>query len=282
LELALLSASDVSFAYRGGRGRRQPAHPAVRNATMQVPAGAIVGILGPNGSGKTTLLKLLAGVLRPDSGTIHLDDHDLRSMPRSALATRLAMVPQETHPAFDYTVLEMVLMGRYAHLGAFELEGPNDLRVARECMEATGTSLLEDRYFHTLSGGEKQRVAIASALAQATDLMLLDEPSSSLDLRYQLEVADLLQRLNRQRGATLVLSTHDLNFAASICDSLLLIREGSVLASGPPRDVLTSDHIRALYGVEADVQEHPRAGHLTVVPIRPAGDSDESPPRWVH
>jgi iron complex transport system ATP-binding protein len=176
----------------------------------------------------------------------------------------------------------MVLMGRYAHLGAFELEGPDDLRVARECLHATGTTDLEDRYFHTLSGGEKQRVAIASALAQATELLLLDEPSSSLDLRYQLEIAELLRRLNRERGATLVLSTHDLNFAASICDSLLLMRDGSVLVSGAPRDVLTRDHIRALYGVDADVQEHPRAGHLTVVPVRPADDLDEGRSRWVH
>ena len=277
----MLSASDVSFSYAVPRGK-SAGHPAVRNATVSVAPRSVVGILGPNGSGKTTLLKLLGGVIRPDAGSISLDGRDLRTMSRAVLARRLAMVPQETHPAFDYTVLEMVLMGRYAHLGAFELEGPHDLRVARECLQATGTAALEDRYFHTLSGGEKQRVAIASALAQATDLLLLDEPSSSLDLRYQLEIGELLRRLNRERGATLVLSTHDLNFAAAICDSLLLIRDGAVLASGAPRDVLTSGHIRSLYGVEADVQEHPGAGHLTVVPVRPSDDFDDSSPRWVH
>jgi len=277
----LLSATEVSYSYVGRR-RFSPERAAVRNATLDVTAGSVVGILGPNGSGKTTLLKLLAGVLRPDAGSIRLDGHDLRTISRAALATRVAMVPQETHPAFDYTVLEMVLMGRYAHLGAFELEGPDDLRVARECLQATGTAALEERYFHTLSGGEKQRVAIASALAQATDLLLLDEPSSSLDLRYQLEIAELLRRLNRDRRATLVLSTHDLNFAASICDSLLLMREGRVLVSGPPRDVLTSDNIRTLYGVHADVQEHPGAGHLTVVPVRPADDFDTDGSQWVH
>jgi iron complex transport system ATP-binding protein len=124
--------------------------------------------------------------------------------------------------------------------------------------------------FHTLSGGEKQRVVIASALTQAADLLLLDEPTSSLDLRYQLEIADLLRFLNQERTTTLVLSTHDLNFAASICDSMLLIQEGHVLAAGAPRDVLTPERIRELYGVEADVQEHTRAGHLTVVPVRPS------------
>jgi iron complex transport system ATP-binding protein len=247
-----------------------------------VARGSILGILGPNGSGKTTMLKLLAGILRPDEGSVSLDDRELRTFSRPALARRMAVVPQETHPAFDYTVLEMVLMGRNAHLGAFELEGPEDLRIARECLEATGTADLEPRLFGTLSGGEKQRVVIASALAQSASLMLLDEPSSSLDLRYQLDIAQLLRRLHDERGATLVLSTHDLNFAASVCDSLLLMREGRVLASGPTRQVLTPAHIGALYGVEADVHEHERAGHLTVVAVRPLRDDEQGPARWTH
>jgi len=278
----LLSATEVTFSY-GGAGAHERSRAAVRGASIHVGRGSVVGILGPNGSGKTTLLKLLAGVLQPATGAVELDGRNLRTFSRIALARRMAIVPQETHPAFDYTVLEMVLMGRYAHLGPFELERPDDLRIGRECLEATGTASLETRLFHTLSGGEKQRVVIASALAQATDLLLLDEPSSSLDLRYQLEVADLLRRLNRERDATLVLSTHDLNFAASICDSLLLIREGQVLAAGAPRQVLTPGHIRALYGVEADVQEHTRAGHLTVVPVRAADDGHDGDEghRWV-
>ena len=228
------------------------------------------------------MLKLLAGILRPDEGSVSLDDRELRTFSRPALARRMAVVPQETHPAFDYTVLEMVLMGRNAHLGAFELEGPEDLRIARECLQATGTADLEPRLFGTLSGGEKQRVVIASALTQSASLMLLDEPSSSLDLRYQLEIAQLLRDLHDERGATLVLSTHDLNFAASVCDSLLLMREGRVLASGPTRQVLTPAHIRDLYGVEADVQEHERAGHLTVVAVRPLSGDEQGPARWTH
>jgi iron complex transport system ATP-binding protein len=277
----LLSASNVSFSYRLSRSRKDT-WPAVRNATVHVARGSILGILGPNGSGKTTMLKLLAGILRPDEGSVSLEDRELRAFSRSALARRMAVVPQETHPAFDYTVLEMVLMGRNAHLGAFELEGPEDLRNARECLEATGTADLEPRIFGTLSGGEKQRVVIASALAQSAGLMLLDEPSSSLDLRYQLDIAQLLRRLHDERGATLVLSTHDLNFAASVCDSLLLMREGRVLASGPTREVLTPAHIRALYGVEADVQEHERAGHLTVVAVRPSSGDEPGSTRWTH
>lgn len=264
----MLSATDLTFTYAGRRARERE-RPALLGATLRVARGSRVGILGPNGSGKTTLLKLLAGVLRPDDGCVTLDGRDLRTFSRGEIARRMAMVPQETHPAFEYTVLEIVLMGRYAHLGPFEMERPGDLRAAAECLEATGTSALEDRPFHTLSGGEKQRVVIASALAQATDLLLLDEPSSSLDLRYQLEIADLLLHLSRERGSTLVLSTHDLNFAARVCDALVLIRGGRLIAAGAPEDVLTPAHIRALYEVEADVHADARGGGFIVVPRRP-------------
>jgi len=192
----------------------------------------------------------------------------------------MAVVPQETHLAFDYTVLEIVLMGRYPHLGAFELEGPADLRYAQEALEATGTSELADRPFATLSGGEKQRVIIASALAQLgkaeggkPPVLLLDEPTAALDLEYQLEVASLVRDLQGRMAMSIVLSTHDLNFAASLCRSLVLLKGGGVLASGPTADVLTPDLIRTLYGVEADVHLHPSAGHLVVVPIRRVGES---------
>ncbi|HXE80978.1 MAG TPA: ABC transporter ATP-binding protein [Vicinamibacterales bacterium] len=266
----MLSAIDVTFAYAPRRRAGRHGRPAVERATLTVAPNARVGILGPNGSGKTTLLKLLAGVLRPDAGRITLNGRDLRTFSRAGLARRLAMVPQETHPAFEYTVLEIVLMGRYAHLGPFEMERPDDVRVAQECLEATGTIELQDRPLHTLSGGEKQRVVIASALAQATDLLLLDEPSSSLDLRYQLEIAELLLRLARERGSTLVLTTHDLNFAATVCDTLVLIRGGRIIAAGAPRDVLTPAHIRDLYGVEVRVHDDARDGRLVVVPVRPS------------
>jgi iron complex transport system ATP-binding protein len=264
----LLSADSVSFAY-DARARR--AGFGLHGVSLSARRSEIVGILGPNGSGKTTLLKLLAGVLRPGSGRVLLDGHDLAASTRAGVARRLAVVPQHTSPAFDYTVLEIVLMGRYPHLGRFEVEGPDDLRIAREAMEATGTIALEDRRFDTLSGGEQQRVAIASALAQAPDVLLLDEPTSSLDLAYQLDIAALITRLNGERGATIVLSTHDLNFAASVCHALVLLRDGRVAASGPIEEALTPATIREVYGVDADVTRHARAGHLTVVPVRHAG-----------
>jgi iron complex transport system ATP-binding protein len=256
----MLRADAVSFGY-GDSGF------LLTDVSVAITPGSLTGLLGPNGCGKTTLLKLLSGVLRPRSGRVLLGDLPLAAMTRRELARRVAVVPQETHPAFEYSVTEMVLMGRHPHLGVFQLEGPADFEAAREALDTTGTAHLGARNYMTLSGGEKQRVIIASALAQATDVLLLDEPSASLDLGYQLEVAGLLARLNRERRVTMVLATHDLNLAASLCDRLVVMRAGRVLAQGPTNEVLTSAMVRQLYDVDADVQFHRRAGHLTVVPV---------------
>ena len=209
----------------------------------------------------------MAGLLAPAAGRVLLEDRPIAALSRRQLARRMALVPQETQTAFDFTVLDMVLMGRYPHLGTFALEGAQDLALAREALAATGTSAFEHRPFQTLSGGEKQRVVIASALAQASDVLLLDEPTASLDLGYQIEIAALLRRLNRERGTTMVISTHDLNLAAALCDRIVLVKQGRVLADGATEDVLTAERILSVYGVQADVQFHERAGHLTVVPF---------------
>jgi iron complex transport system ATP-binding protein len=240
---------------------------ALRDVSLAVERGSLTGLLGPNGCGKTTIVKLMAGVLRPSEGTIAFGGRALHAIPRRELARHIAVVPQETHPAFDYTVLEMVLMGRHPHLGTFELEGPDDLAIARDALAATGTAHLAARSYMSLSGGEKQRVVIASALAQQPEVLLLDEPTASLDLAYQLEVAALLERLNRESGVTIVVATHDLNLAASICRTLVLVREGRVIAQGATGEVLNGRTVGELYDVDADVRFHDRSGHLTVVPI---------------
>ncbi len=266
----MLRVADVAFAY----GRQ----PVLRDVSLDLAPGDLVGILGPNGSGKTTLLRLIGGLLRPSAGRIELDGCDLGALPRAELARRMAIVPQETQLAFDYSVLEIALMGRYPHLRALQVEGPADIAIARAALAQTGTASLADRSFMTLSGGEKQRVVIASALAQfepptedrlrdVNELLLLDEPTASLDLRYQLDVATTLRRLNAERGTAMVVSTHDLNFAASLCERVVLLREGRILAAGAIRDVLRADTVRALYDVEAVVEDHPMVGHLTVVPF---------------
>jgi iron complex transport system ATP-binding protein len=253
----LLDAVNLSFSYRAGQPR------AIDGVSVSIDAGSVVGVLGPNGSGKTTLIKLLSGGLRAAEGRVTLDNVPIAQLTRTAVARRIAIVPQDTHLAFDYSVLEIVLMGRYPRLGAFEIEGPDDVRCALDALESTGTRELAARPFTTLSGGERQRVIIASALAQLDErftrgvsddetrpILFMDEPTASLDLRYQLELASLLRRLNRERGITIVLSTHDLRLAASISTRVVLLARGRVLSAGTPADVLTANLVGTLYGVD--------------------------------
>src|SRR5436309_2537743 len=240
---AMLKATDLSFSFarRGASGPR-----VIDGVSLDVERGTVVGLLGPNGSGKTTLLRILAGVLPPRSGRVLIDGHPIEQLTRRELARRIAVVPQETHSTFDFSVIDMVLMGRYPHLGPFELEGVADQEIAREALVATGTAALEMRAFATLSGGEKQRVVIASALAQASEMLLLDEPTAALDLAYQFEIAALLRRLNTQRGTTMIVSTHDLNLAAALCERIVLLKEGRVLAYGSTTETLSAANIRVL------------------------------------
>ena len=268
---AALQTDSLSFSY----GEIS----ILQDVSLTVERGSLVAVLGPNGSGKTTLLRLLGGLLRPITGRVLLENNDLTALSPTTLARRMAVVPQETHLAFDYSVLEITLMGRYPHMGPFQFEGPADFKIAREALTATGTSHLERRGYTTLSGGEKQRVIIASALAQIwqissdeemgtnNGILLLDEPTASLDLGYQLDITDTLRSLNQDCGTTMVVSTHDLNLAARLCENLIMLHEGQILAAGPPEQVLNTTTIRALYGVEAEVHRHNKTGHLTIVPV---------------
>lgn len=251
----LLSAADLRFGY--GRDRR-----VIDDVSLGISSGDIVGILGPNGSGKTTLLRLLSGVLTPERGVAAIDDVSVARLPSRALAQRIALVPQETSLAFDYTVIEIVLMGRYPHLGAFEIEGPDDLAIAIRALESTGTAAFADRPFRTLSGGEKQRVVIASALAQldagpgrsvAGKILMLDEPTASLDLKYQFEIQATLRRLHDATGLTIVLSTHDLRFALALCSRVVLLSSGRILAHGAPREVMTPELVAQLFDVPREL-----------------------------
>ena len=269
----MLNAAGVWFEYDAGK-------PVLRGVNVDVPRSAIVGILGPNGSGKTTLLRLLAGTRKPQRGAVTLDGAPLAGFSRAAVARRMAVVPQETQLAFDYTVAEVAMMGRYAHLGAFEIEGPSDAAIVDRALEATGTLPFKDRAFATLSGGEKQRVIIGAALAQISaaefrlkaeatgsngGYLLLDEPTASLDLGYQLEVADLLRRLHGDRGVSIVISTHDLALAGALCERVVMMRDGVVVAAGGANDTLTPANVRDVYGVEVDVLHH-ASGRRVLVP----------------
>ena len=209
----LLRADAVSFGYR--------ARPVLHDVDLTVPRGGLVGVLGPNGSGKTTLLKLLAGVLTPTKGRITLEGKDTAKLDRTTLARYLAVVPQETQLTFDYTVLEIILMGRHPHLGTFELEGTTDLEIARRMLVATGTEALEQRMFRTLSGGEKQRVAIARTLAQDPQLLLLDEPFGALDAQVTWEMEEMVIEIIESESKTVVLVTHDIQEAIYLADRII-------------------------------------------------------------
>src|SRR5688572_5249995 len=256
----MLRAIELTVAFGAKR--------VLDRVSLDGPAGALVGILGPNGSGKTTLLRVLAGTLPPQSGRVTIDGADLLSLDRRSVARRVAVVPQDTHLAFDYSVLEVALMGRYPHLGSFEVEGPADFAAAEAALEATGTLDLAERAYTTLSGGEKQRVIIASALSQLdrpeppqsreSPLLLLDEPTAALDLRYQVEITALIGRLHGlsvRAGAplTVVLTTHDLHFAATLCDTVVLLSQGRIVSSGPPAEVLTLDALSSVYGISREL-----------------------------
>ena len=265
----LLKINDLSFAYDRSF--------VLNSVTFEVKPGQRVGIVGPNGSGKTTLLQLIAGLITPTSGDIFLADKQLKSETRKTIARRMALVPQETHLAFDYSVLEIALMGRYPHLGALALEGPDDLAIAYQALRKTGMEGLAGRQFSSLSGGEKQRVIIASALAQLTAIenskkssehfiLLLDEPTASLDFGYQLKFSAMLKSLNTRLGITTIMSTHDLNLAAAVCDQLVLLKSGHVVSIGQTEVVLSAANIRNLFDIEVDIQRHPANGNLTIVP----------------
>lgn len=258
-----LRFSAASFAYRQA--------PVFRSLDLSVAEGEMTAVLGPNGTGKTTLLRLASGSLKPASGRVELFARDLLTLPSRERARIVAVVPQETHLVFDFTVKEVVLMGRAPHLGLLGIESQGDLEIARDAMARTEVAHLAHRRFLSLSGGERQGAVIARALAQEPRLLLLDEPTAFLDLRHRLAVYDLLERLNRDSGLTLVVASHDLNMAARHCGRLVLLHQGAVVADGSPEDVLRPEHIRSVYGVEAEIRQDPITGRPYVIPLAPVG-----------
>ncbi|MFJ6570132.1 ABC transporter ATP-binding protein [Streptomyces sp. NPDC091292] len=228
----------------------------VRDVSLTVVPGEVVGLVGPNGAGKSTLLRTVYRALRPTSGRVLVDGDDVWRMPGKRLARRLAAVPQDHAGDFDLTVHEVVAMGRTPHKRPFEGDGSDDRAIVTAALTELGTAHLADAPFDRLSGGEKQRVLIARALAQQAGTMVLDEPTNHLDLRHQLDTL----RLVRHLGTTAVVALHDLNLAATFCDRLCVLDGGRVVTTGTPGEVLTPELLAEVYRVEADVREHPRTG----------------------
>lgn len=233
--------------------------------TFSIDSGSFTGIIGPNGSGKSTLLKSLSRVLKPVKGAVLLDEKNLYSLDTREVAKKMAVVPQETAVNFSFTVKEVVIMGRSPHLGLFQSEGRKDFEVVRQAMELTNTHHLADRLITAISGGERQRVIIAKALAQEPKIILLDEPTSHLDINHQIEILSLLKRLNRENNLTIIAVFHDLNLAAQYCDSLVLMKSGNIFTLGEPEEVLTADSIKEVYGASVLIRKHPVTGHPSII-----------------
>ena len=241
-----IEAKAVEFGYR-------PNSPVLRGASLLASQGQMISILGPNGSGKTTLLRCLLGQLRPTGGAVLLDGRNLRKHSARTLAKLLAYVPQFPKSAFSFSVREIVLMGRFAHTGLMGLPGTSDLAVAREAMVMTGTLDLADRTLDELSGGEAQRVMIARALAQQPSVLLLDEPTSHLDIKNQLNIHQMMQRVAHDWPMAVICVSHDINLAGRFSDLLVLMRQGRVLAAGTPAQTLRADILSDVYDVKIDL-----------------------------
>lgn len=257
---AALAARRLVFAYRE--------HPVFRGLDLSLEAGRMTALLGPNGSGKTTFVRLASGAARPREGTIEIFGDDLSRLPARERARRIGVVPQETHPVFEATVLETVLYGRFPHLGFLGIESDRDLEVARAALERVDAKHLAARPFRALSGGERQRILLARALAQQPRLLLLDEPTAFLDLQHRLSLHALLQQLVRRDGLTALVVSHDINLAARHADRIVLLRCGEIAADGTPEEVLRPEPIRDVYRVEVEIARDPSTGRPYVVPLR--------------
>jgi putative iron(III) dicitrate transport ATP-binding protein fecE len=232
----------------------------LHDISLAIQDKEFVGIIGPNGSGKSTFLKCLYRVLQPNGGKIYFDGSELSSLSHRDTALKMAVVAQHSTVNFDFSVLEMVLMGRSPYKGLLDRDQLDDYEIARHALAQVGLSDFESRNFNTLSGGEQQRVILARALAQRTECLVLDEPTNHLDIKYQLELMTIVKRLD----ATVVSAIHDLNLAAIYCDRIIALKDGHIVCSGTPQDVLSSDTIRHIYGVSAMVQTLPD-GRLNII-----------------
>jgi len=231
----------------------------LKNASVQIKGGDLAGIVGPNGSGKSTLLRTMSRVLKPICGQVLLNGEDMYHLAPARVAQNIAVLTQGSGLEFPYTVIDLVMMGRIPHIKRFAREGVKDRTAVARAMELTDTVKLADRQVNELSGGEKQRVMLARALAQEPSILLLDEPTSYLDLKYQLEIMDLLTQLRLDSGLTIISVLHDINLASRYCDYLLVVKEGIIHAMGTPEQVITAPMIKEVYGCEVGV-EYPDLG----------------------
>lgn len=248
----MIEVHSVSFRYHDDW--------VLRDVSFRVEKGEFVGVIGPNGSGKTTLLKILYRLLAPQKGEVLFELTPMKKMDRADIAKRIAVVAQETHLLFPFSVLDTVLMGRSPHLGHLMFESEKDMEIAKKAMEWTKILSFSERSMDELSGGERKRVFIARALAQEPEVILLDEPTANLDIHHQMDFLDLILTLNRERGLTIVMASHDMNIASEFCDRLILLQGGGIYKAGTPDQVITKENIEKVYGCEVWVDQNPFSG----------------------
>lgn len=244
-----IALADASFRY----GK----HLVLREINLETSAGEFLGIIGPNGCGKSTLLKGMCGLLRPCRGTVTLNGVNISKNHHDYTARNIALVPQNVALPPLFSVMDIVLMGRTPHLKMLQYEGKLDISIAIDALEATRTLRLADKHIDELSGGEKQRVLIARALAQQAGILLLDEPTANLDINYQAEVLNFVRQLCRDKGLSVAAALHDINLASQYCDRIIMLKDGHIWRQGSPREVLDAATIRDIYGVDVSVYPHP-------------------------
>lgn len=267
----MIDLRSVSFHYRQDW--------VLREISFHIRKGEFVGVIGPNGSGKSTLLKTLCRLLTPQKGEILLNLVPLKEMSQGEIARKVAVVPQEAHSLFPFRVTEMVLMGRSPYLGRLMFEGAGDLEIAKKAMAWTETLRIGERLIDELSGGERKRVFIARALVQEPEVILLDEPTANLDIHHQADFLDLILNLNREKGLTIVMASHDLNIASEYCDRLVLLQGGRITKTGPPREVITREIIERVYGCHVWVDENPVSGMPRITLLKKGDRLNEFPKR---
>lgn len=250
----MLSTENITYTLNG--------RDLLHDVSLTLNAGEIIGLIGPNGAGKSTLLRVAAGLLKPSRGKVVVCGQPMNSIKRRDLARWIAFVPQST--AFDaaFTVREVVLMGRNPYLSRFQVEGKKDREIVQSALVVTDTDHLADRLITTLSGGERQRVFLARALAQEPDILLLDEPTTHLDIRHQLELLTLVRRLVQERNLGVMIALHELPLAARYCDQLTLLHDGQIAAQGTPDTVLSRENLASAFEIDATPYRDPYQDHL--------------------
>lgn len=238
----------------------------VDDLTLDIPQGQFTALIGPNGSGKSTILRGLSGLLAPQKGAVHLDDRPITSLAPKMLARQIGLLSQESHAPEGMTVWELVRQGRYPHRTMFDRWGPKDEKACSQAIELTGMQAFRDRPLQTLSGGQRQRAWISLSLAQQTDILLLDEPTTFLDLAHQIEILDLVASLVQEQSKTVVAILHDLNLTARYADHIILLKDGKVLASGNAGQVIHSDIVEQAFGIACDISQDPVSGDRVCMP----------------